>query len=465
LDLLGRARGFFKSVAAPPVASVQSFSVTCPQGHRVRGRRTKGYQALRCPVCGEGIFVLPASPLPEPGPPPRTATRPAAAGRKIVEEGPVELTDPASVTVEVAGSLDRSDEVEIQREDEAELKPSQAAARKGGREPREPRQAQRGGETVVPAGDQAARARPDHSSSAAEVAAAGSAATRLTRGTEAPCRSAQPSPRPRRESGLESEGAGVESQSADDLDAELEELSRPRRRPLLILASLFLVVLAAVALRSWHHRRQDLPMVAATGWTEGIAALEAGKFDHAHQLLSAAGEAVDALGGGVEHADEIRHAADEAALLVDLLSDTLESLLEEAARTSPPSWATRFENIFKDRAVIIDASITATPENSRWNRYELDYLVLAPGESARGEPRYARIDLSGFEAITLARGRVGDRVVFGGRLESFQYDTETQEWLIRLEPRSGVLITHQKALEALGWPSGLRNLEKEPRTE
>jgi len=206
-------------------------------------------------------------------------------------------------------------------------------------------------------------------------------------------------------------------------------------------------------------------MVAATGWTEGITALEAGKFDHAHQLLSAAAEAVDALGGGVEHADEIRHTADEAALLVDLLSDTLESLLEEAGRTSPQSWATRFDNIYKGRAVIIDASITATPENSRWNRFELDYLVLAPGESARGDPRYARIDLSGFEAVTLARGKVGDRIVFGGRLDSFQYNTEAQEWLIRLSPQSGVLFTHQKALEALGWPSGVRNLEKEPRTD
>ncbi|MGO9600249.1 MAG: hypothetical protein ACLP7Q_19875 [Isosphaeraceae bacterium] len=465
MDLLGRARSFFKSVAAPSVASVQYFSVACPQGHRMRGQRTKSYQALRCPACGEGVFVLPASPLPEPVPPAKTAARPAAGGRKIVEEGPVELTDPTRVTVEVAGSPDRSDDVETQWEDGAEPELSQDAPRRGGRETREPRPARRGGEPVVPAGDRPARDRLATTPNAGEVATAGSEAARLSEAAETPSRSAYPRPRPRRVGELDSSGVAVQSQPADDLDSDSARLLRPRRRPLWLVAGLILVVLAAVALRSWQHRRQDLPMVAATGWTEGITALEAGKFDHAHQLLSAAAEAVDALGGGVEHADEIRHAADEAALLVDLVSDTLESLLEEAARTSPQFWATRFDNIYKGRAVIIDASITATPENSRWNRFELDYLVLAAGESAQGDPRYARIDLSDFEAVTLARGKVGDRIVFGGRLDSFQYNTEAQEWLIRLSPQSGVLFTHQKALEALGWPSGLRNLDKEPRTE
>jgi hypothetical protein len=464
LNLLGRARSFFKFVVAPAVGSVQYFSVTCPQGHRMRGQRSESYQALRCPACGEGVFVLPASPLPEPVPPARTAARHSTDAAKIVEEGPVELTDPARVTVEVADSPDRSDEVEILWDDEEELEPSQAAPRKGGRETREPRPAQHGGQSAVPVGDRPARAETAGSSSGGADAVAGSVAAHLPWASEAPPISTQPGPRPRRRIAMESAGA-VEGQPEADFSEEPARLLGPRRRPLLILAGLILIVLAAVALRSWHHRQQDLPMVAATGWTEGIAALEAGKFDHAHQLLSAAGQAVDALGGGVEHGDEIRHAADEAAILVDLLSDTLESLLEEAARTSPQSWASRFENIYKGRAVIIDASITATPETSRRGRYELDYLVLAPGESARGQPRYARIDLSGFEAITLARGKVGDRVAFGGRLESFQYDTEAQEWLIRLAPQSGVLIMHPKALEALGWPSGSRNLEKEPSTE
>ncbi|MBV8487247.1 MAG: hypothetical protein JO161_03100 [Planctomycetaceae bacterium] len=464
MNLLGRARSFFHSVAAPTAARVQYFSVICPQGHRMRGQRTKSYQALRCPACGEGVFVLPASPLPEPVPPARTTARPAAGGRMIVEEGPVELTDPARVTVDVPESPDRSDEIEILWEDEAKPEPK-AAPRRGSSEKREPRPDQRDGEPTVPAGDRLARVRPASVPNADEVATAGSEAARLPESIETSSRSARPRPQSRRQGVFDSADAAVQSQPGDNLDSGPTRLLRPHHRPLLISAGLILVILAAVALRSWHQHRQDLPMVAATGWTEGITALEAGKLDHAHQLLSAAAEAVDALGGGVEHADEIRHAAEETALLVDLLPDTLESLLEEAARASPQSWATRFDDLYKGRAVVIDASITATPETSRRNCYELDYLVLAPGESARGQPRYARIDLSGFEAVTLARGKVGDRIVFGGRLESFQYDTQAQEWLIRLASQSGVLFTHHKALEALGWPSGLRNLEKESRTD
>ena len=119
MDLLGRARGFFKGLASPPVDRVQRFSVICPLGHRLAGQRTEGYQALRCPACGEGVFVLPASPLPEPVAPPRPApARTARDGSRPVEEGPVELKDDAQVTVDYAEPDDLADEVEIEWDDE-----------------------------------------------------------------------------------------------------------------------------------------------------------------------------------------------------------------------------------------------------------------------------------------------------------------------------------------------------------
>jgi len=220
----------------------------------------------------------------------------------------------------------------------------------------------------------------------------------------------------------------------------------------------FLVV-GTVAFRAWMSRRQDLPRVAEIGRTEGIPALEQGKFDKAYQLLSAAKEAVDSLGGAVEDADKIRHAADEAAIFVDLIPETLENLLDEAGRTTPQSWATRFDNLYKGRAVIIDARIISTPESAGSSRYGLDYLVFPPGEGsnfrdpAGGRPRYARIDLTGFEAITLAQPQVGTHVVFGARLASFQYDSDAEEWVIGLDPKSGISIRYDKALETLGWPS------------
>src|SRR3954465_6115006 len=82
----------------------QYYNVACPEGHVLRGLRTEGYQALRCPTCGEGIFVLPRSPLPDPPRPPARsrpeADRPRPAGggagrrRGVVAEGPTALAAP-----------------------------------------------------------------------------------------------------------------------------------------------------------------------------------------------------------------------------------------------------------------------------------------------------------------------------------------------------------------------------------
>src|SRR5271156_5039696 len=71
----------------------------CASGHRVRGERTEGYQALRCPACGDGVFVLPRSPLPEPPAPPGMARRRGGGAR--ADEGSVELSDPAQGSVEL----------------------------------------------------------------------------------------------------------------------------------------------------------------------------------------------------------------------------------------------------------------------------------------------------------------------------------------------------------------------------
>lgn len=227
----------------------------------------------------------------------------------------------------------------------------------------------------------------------------------------------------------------------------------PLRSPLIILTGVGLLVVGTVVLRSWRNYKRELPQVAQIGFAEGIPALKGGQFDKAYQLLSAAKEAVVALHDQVEHAGEIREAADQAAIYVNLLSDSLEAMLDEAARTTPQAWSTRFDNIYKGRSVIIDATITATPETSPRNRYELDYLVLTQGD---GDPkeRKAVIDLTGAEAITLAQPRKGDHVTFGACLESFQFDVDAGEWVIRLQPKSSVSMTYREALESLGWPRG-----------
>jgi hypothetical protein len=217
------------------------------------------------------------------------------------------------------------------------------------------------------------------------------------------------------------------------------------------------LVVGTVGWRFWRSYRQEFPLIVERGRTEGIPALEDGDFDRAYQLLSAAKTAVDGLGGAVEDAEEIRHAAEEAALFVDP-APLLEDLLAEAGRTSPETWATRFDTLYKGRAVIIQSRIRAVAEGS--SGYQLWYRVFSPGEASTprdgGVPRadrFADIDLAGFELLESARIPVEHDVCFGARLASFRYDSDQKHWVVRLEPKSGVFVVHRKALEAAGWPA------------
>ncbi|HKI18999.1 MAG TPA: hypothetical protein VKA15_14020, partial [Isosphaeraceae bacterium] len=121
MKFLSRARKFLQGFAAEPAAKVQYFNVVCAAGHRVRGERTEGYQALRCPACGDGVFVLPRSPLPEPVAPARPQSAKAAGtGGGWPQEGPVELTDGSRVSVEVGEEEGATNGAEIIWEDVAD---------------------------------------------------------------------------------------------------------------------------------------------------------------------------------------------------------------------------------------------------------------------------------------------------------------------------------------------------------
>ncbi|WP_165246063.1 hypothetical protein [Paludisphaera soli] len=415
-----------KGLATTSEAEVQYFNVVCPLGHRVRGQRTEGYQALRCPACGEGVFVLPVSPLPDPGPRISTTT---GRGRstesysppRAIEEGPIELNDADEVTVEIADAIPHPD-AEISWEDEA------ASPDRG----------------VDPVDEEAAsspaRARP----------AAKAPRRRPSRVVEpAVLSEAAPAARARRD-----------SPSRPVVEIEPRGRRRSAWRPLRLFAVVSLLVVATVAYRAWRIHLQGLPQVAELGRVEGIPALEAGDFDKAYQLLAPAKQAVDTLGGEVEGADRIRQAADEASLYVNLSNAGLEELLDEAARTNPKSWASRFDDQHRGRGVVFDSRIKATPESPE-KRYEIDYVVLPTADAgsfraggARPE-RSARIDFEGFQLFDLARPKVGDHVVFGARLAALEFDAAKNAWVVRLEPDSGLFVQFHEALESLGWPDAI----------
>jgi hypothetical protein len=219
-----------------------------------------------------------------------------------------------------------------------------------------------------------------------------------------------------------------------------------RHRHAVAFVGVAALVVATVSYRVWLQRRQDLPRIVAIGRTQGLTALDEGRFDTAKQLLADARRAVDALGGAVDGAEEIRQGALEAAIFADLVPGTLEELIDQAAAS--PDGPGRFATFSKGRSIIVQAHVTATPSTS--DGYDLDYRIFVGAGPAPA--RVGRLDLTGFHWIEVVQPQVGDEVLFGARLDAIQLDDRGNEWLIRLVPDSGVTITHFKALEALNWP-------------
>ena len=402
MDLLGRAKQWMSGKGGGEPAEDQPFRVACPSGHVVRGRRTEGYQAIRCPECGEGVFVLPASPLPTPLVP---ASARAAAASAQVDDAPIPLSDHAP---ESPGG-DESDWFE-----------------------------------PVDLGDV-----PDADGGFDPVEAAVEELRPPSERPEAPPRRpAVPAPErrepPRRPSRAPSRPA-VEPVPVFEDDPEPAWRTR-RRRPILVGLAVASVVVLTVVWTVYRNQRRDYPAQVLEAREEGIPAFDRGDFDRAYRLLARGSAAVEALGGQIGGAEEVRQAAREAEIIVELVADPLEEMLVERARVAVDDvWEDQFNEDYRGRSILIAATVTGTPETSA-GRFEINYQVLADGANA---PRRARIDFEGFRLFELGPPGLGEIVTFGARLAAF--DREAEPWTIRLQPESGVRMTHFGALEALGW--------------
>jgi hypothetical protein len=232
-----------------------------------------------------------------------------------------------------------------------------------------------------------------------------------------------------------------------------------RKHPVgLALGGAAILVAVTVGYRIWLARWENLPHVAETNWSEGQEALDAGEFDAAKQKLAIAASAFERLGIRDERSSQSRQLADEAAILADRCGATLQELIGEAARFSPPEgWPERFHNIYEGQSVVFDAEITATPDGSSTGAYEIDVQIL----DGRGpEPsRVGIVDLTGFKLFEAMKPKVGQAVLFGARLESLTFDKKA--WRLRVQPQSGVIMTQTKALEQAGWDPALSASAKE----
>lgn len=409
MGFLGKARKMIggKGAAEPP--KPQYYQVACVEGHVIRGERTEGYQALRCPHCGDGVFVLPRSPLPLPSAP--AASRSKRTARSApVEDRPIELAD----------APPQEDLEEIQWL-EPEPDPAGPPARPG----------------------PAARAQAtDRSAPSVEPILEAVAAE----AAEPPA----PRPRPKSRPGR-SRPKPIPVAVAPDEEETPGRIAVParsrRQAPVLWLTlGVVALVIGTIGFRVWRQRLQDLPHEAEVNRVEGIAALEKGQFDEARAKLGRAARAYKDLGVHDEVAVTTFQAADEAAILAGLSHDQLKEIVEEVARLGDPDGIAKFHSIHKGQSQIIDSKVMAV----RQGVAELDYKIFVgrgPVPSKKG-----RLDLSGFklfEGSTLPRK--DDQVLFGARLDSIRL--EDGEWVITLEPDSGVLMTNEKALQAAGFAS------------
>lgn len=456
MDLLGRARKMLKGTGPGASARPQYYSVTCAQSHSLRGLRTEGYQALRCPTCGEGIFVLPRSPLPEPSAPPARA-RPARISvmrSDPLEDGPVPLSDPPAQEADEVIWLDdappnatrpangpgsaeppvydddipieylpvsEEDTDEEEYTDEAEYELEEVSETESESEP-EP---------------------PDFS---LEPVTEEEEEDEVEEPPRRPRRRRRPEPeeaeaRP----GLDVRPGERREVSVLEKREGLREWARRRKMPL-VLVSVMLLVVSTFAVRLWRHRRENLPHEAEVNYVQGTEALENGEFDSAKRKLAVAASDFKSLGIRDGRGRQSRQLANEAAILADRATRTLEEIIEEAARYDPPEkWPSRFETIYRGQAVIIDSEVAAVPAHSASGSYELTHRIFV----GRSPGRRGRIDLKGFKLFEALKPVKSQRVTFGARLESLTLDGN--EWVLGLEPDSGVIMTNQDALEKADW--------------
>ena len=396
MGFLGKARKMMGQSGAKQPPKPQYFQVSCVEGHVIRGERTEGYQALRCPHCGDGVFVLPRSPLPMPPAPSssRPKRRAAAESFEAHEERPIEFAD--------APPQEDLDEIQW----------------------------------LEPEGDQAPpRARPRTASASAEP---------ILEAVAAEAEDAAHRPQPRVRPARPRQAANVVPVAASRATPgriAVPVRSRPRIPIGWLSLGVLILVTATIGYRLWRQRLQNLPHEAEVNRVEGIAALEKGQFDEARKMLGQSAAAYRTLGATDEAATTAIQLADEAAILATLDRDTLKEIVEEVARMGDPDGIARFDSIHKGRSILIDSEVASTTGGVVDLRYRI-LVGRGPTPAKQG-----MLDLSGFtlfEGATMPK--VGARALFGARLGSIRL--EGGLWKIAPDPESGVLMTNEKALQA-----------------
>lgn len=407
-----------------PVENLR-FDARCPAGHRIEGERSREFQAIRCPECGEGIFILPTSWLPVP---------PAARINEII---PLHAVGLARV---VEADTD-DDEVEL--EEPAENPDTESGKRAG--KPIRLKDHQPKPASKELSDDPAAKYQVQEAASPSDAQL-----TRLARmdaDQKKLAAEVQAKPMPK------SAEPSIKKDQFDDSDPEDDDPAGQPGRPFLrrpsprvaIGLGVILVIGLTVFMQLRQRHREQLPHLAQRGRTEGLQKLKDGKFDEAKMILGAAADAYMEMKDNSETARQIIHASREAAILADLVGRPMEEILDRFAAGG--AGVSEFESLDKGRSLVVESRVIATPENG--GRYDIDYRVaVGPGPSS-ARP-LGRLDLDRLKLMKDLKPAVGDSILIGVRLENLEL--ADGQWLVRLAPDSGVQLTNWDALATLGWP-------------
>jgi hypothetical protein len=134
-------------------------------------------------------------------------------------------------------------------------------------------------------------------------------------------------------------------------------------------------------------------------------------------------------------ARELARLERQSALIADLLSESLDQILQLTAATPEEERQRQFNDRYRDKAVIFDDVVVRDAAG----RFGLAvYEVRGPGEPARVELS----DLKLLQKLPLAEPQ---RMLFGGRLASLGREERGGHglWVIHFDPDSGVLLTDE----------------------
>jgi len=170
----------------------------------------------------------------------------------------------------------------------------------------------------------------------------------------------------------------------------------------------------------------------------GRKALAEGSFHEAVQHFEAAKSLLDTKSQLLSSADarELNHLHRQASLLDELLSQSLEELLRQAAGLPAGEWQARFDRSYKGWSVVFDGEV----RRDAADHYHLNYRLFV-----RDEP--VRLELSDLKLLHALPLRDPQRLMFGARLASIRREKDAV-WVVRFQPDSGVLLTDRGAVAA-----------------